>query len=43
MKLRLNASNYDLDFRFRVSESKVSRVFAKWIEAMDILLSFLIN
>ena len=33
MKLRLNASHYDLGFRFGVSESTVSRVFAKkpWI------------
>jgi len=43
MKLRLNASNYDLGFRFGVSESTVSRVFTKWIEAMDIQLSFLIT
>ena len=43
MKLRLNASNYDLGFRFGVSESTVSRAFAKWIEAMDIRLSFLIT
>ena len=43
MKLRLNASNYDLAFRFGVSESTVSRVFTKWIEAMDIRLSFLIT
>ena len=43
MKLRLNLSNYDLGFRFGVSESTVSRIFSKWIEAMDIRLSFLIN
>ena len=43
MKLRLNASNYDLGFRFGVSESTVSRAFTKWIEAMDIRLSFLIT
>ena len=43
MKLRLNASNYDLGFQFGVSESTVSRAFAKWIEAMDIRLSFLIT
>ena len=42
MKLRLNASNYDLGFRFGVSESTVCRIFMKWIEAMDIRLSFLI-
>ena len=42
MKLRLNSSNYDLGFRFGISESTVSRVFARWIEAMDIRLSFLI-
>jgi len=42
MKLRLNASNYDLAFRFGISESSVCRTFSKWIEAMDIWLSFLI-
>ena len=42
MKLRLNASNYDLGFRFGVSESTICRAFTKWIEAMDIRLSFLI-
>ena len=42
MKLCLNSSNYDLGFRFGVSESTVGRVFARWIEAMDIRLSFLI-
>ena len=31
MKLRLNLSNYDLAFRFSVSESTVGRVFSKWI------------
>ena len=43
MKLRLNVSSYDLGFRFGVSESTVSRVFLKWIEAMDVRLSFLIT
>ena len=33
MKLHLNASHYDLGFQFGVSESTVSRVFAKWKEA----------
>ena len=42
MKLRLNASNYDLAFRFGISESSVCCVLSKWIEAMDIRLSFLI-
>ena len=42
MKLRLNTSNYDLAFRFGLSESTLCRVFTKWIEAMDIRLSFLI-
>ena len=42
MKLRLNSSNYDLAFRFGISESTVGRIFARWIEAMDIRLSFLI-
>ena len=39
MKLRLNASNYDLAFRFGINDSSVCRVFS---EAMDIRLSFLI-
>ena len=42
MKLRLNASNYDLGFRYGVSESTICRALTKWIEAMDIRLSFLI-
>ena len=43
MKLRLNVSNYDLGFRFGISESTVSRVLLRWIEAMDVRLSFLIT
>ena len=43
MKLRLNLSNYDLAFRFAVSESTVGRVFSKWINAMDSRLSPLIK
>ena len=43
MKLRLHASNCDLAFRFGISESTVSRIFVKWIETMDIRLSFLIT
>ena len=43
MKLRLDVSNYDLGFRFGISASTVSRVFSKWIEAMDIRLSCLIT
>ena len=43
MKLRLNASNYDLGFWFGICESTVSRVFSRWIEAMDVRLSFLIS
>ena len=39
MKLRLNASYYDLAFRFVINDSSVCRVFS---EAMDIQLSFLI-
>ena len=42
MKLRQNASNYDLAFRFGINDSSVCRVLSKWIEAMDIRLSFLI-
>lgn len=43
MKLRLNLSNYDLAFRFAVSESTVGRVFSKWIAAMDGRLSLLMK
>ena len=43
MKLRLNAANFNLGFRFGISKSTVGRAFAKWIEAMDIRLSFLIT
>ena len=43
MKLGLNASNYNLAFRFGISTSTVSRLFSKWIEAVDIWLSFLIT
>ena len=43
MKLRLNAANFDLGFRFGISKSTVGRAFTKWIEAMDIRLSFLIT
>ena len=43
MKLRLNVSNYDLGFRFGISASTVSQVFSKWIEVMDVRLSFLIT
>ena len=42
MKLHLNSSNYDLAFRFGISESTVGRILARWIKAMDIRLSFLI-
>ena len=43
MKLWLNFSNYDLACRFGISEATVNRVFSRWIEAMDIRLSFLIS
>lgn len=36
MKLRLNAANFDLGFRFGISKSTVGRAFTKWIEAMEI-------
>ena len=42
MKLQLNASNYDLGFRFGINASTVSRLFSKWVEAMNVRLSFLI-
>lgn len=43
MKLRFRASNADLAFRFEISESTVSRVFIKWIKAMDSRLRWLIT
>ena len=43
MKIRLNICNYDLPFRFCVSESTVGSVFTKWISAMDSRLSPLIK
>ena len=43
MKIRLNLSNFDLGFRFGISESTVGRLFCKWIEIMDIRLKFLIT
>ena len=39
----LNLNTYDLACRFGVSEATVSRVFSRWIEAMDTRLSFLIK
>ena len=42
LKLRLNVRNY-VGFRFDISASTVSRVLSKWIEGMDIRLSFLIT
>ena len=43
MKLRFQANNADLAFRFGISESTVSRVFVKWIKVMDTRLRFLIT
>ena len=43
MKLRLNVANFILGFRFGINKSTVGRAFTKWIEAMDIRLSFLIT
>jgi len=42
MKLRLNCQIQDLAFRFNVSCSTVSRIFLKWITAMDHCLRHLI-
>ena len=43
MKMWLNVSNYNLGFWFGISTSKVSRAFSRWIETIDIRLSFLIT
>ena len=43
MKLRMNVPNFDLAFRFGVSKTTVSRIFRKWIFALDERLSCLIH
>ena len=43
MKLRLNIANLDLAFRFGVCATTIGRTFSKWIEAMNIRLSFLVS
>ena len=43
MKMRLDASTFDLAFRFGVSATTASRVFSRWIEAMDVRLAFLVT
>ena len=42
MKLRLNVANFDLAFRFGVCATTVGRIFSKWIDAMNVRLSFLV-
>ncbi|XP_064463713.1 uncharacterized protein LOC135374722 [Ornithodoros turicata] len=34
MRLRLNATQQDLAYRFNVSESTISRIFTKWIDGL---------
>jgi len=43
MKMWLNASNFDLAFRFGISATTVGRVFSRWIQAMDARLAFLLT
>ncbi len=42
MKLRMNVPNFDLAFRFGIDKSTVSRIFRKWVFALDERLSSLI-
>jgi hypothetical protein len=41
--MRLNASNFDLAFRFGISATTVGRIVTRWVEAMDARLSFLVT
>ena len=43
MKLRLNVPHQDLAYRFGISQSTVSRIFAHWLLIMDVRLSPLIK
>ena len=43
MKLRLNAANFDLAFRFGVSATTVGRILSRWIEAMNARLAFIVT
>ncbi len=43
VKLRLNPPHKDLAYRFDLSVSSVSCIFAKWLSIMDVRLSFLIQ
>ena len=43
MKLRLNLFDKDLAYRFGVSQSSVSRYFAKWIDIMFVRLQPLVK
>ena len=42
MKLRLGLTDQDIAYRFRVSQSTMSRNFKKWIDAMSIHLKPLV-
>ena len=43
MKLRLGFYNYDLDFRFCIHETTVSRILVKWLQLLDVHISALIQ
>jgi hypothetical protein len=43
MKLRLNLANFDLAFRFGISDPTVSRTLIKWVQLMDVRLRGLIH
>ena len=43
MKLRLDLSEEDIAYRFRISQSTVSRISGKWIKIMAESLKFLIR
>lgn len=43
MKLRLNSPDFDLAYRFGVSQSTVSRIFERWIQVMFVMLKPLVK
>ena len=43
VKLRLNAGDMDIAFRFGISQASVSRYFHKWVDILYTRLSFLVH
>ena len=43
MKLRINAANFDLAFRFGASATTVGRILSRWTEVMNVRLAFIVT